>query len=485
MGEVRGFLERGRQAPQARPVAERVRDYEEYELPLAPGVLQGQAGRCMDCGVPFCHHACPLGNLVPEWNEWVRQGRMEEAWAALHATNNFPEVTGRVCPAPCEASCVLGLEKAPVTIKAVERAVAEAGRERGWLVPRPAARATGRSVGVVGSGPAGLAAAQQLARRGHAVTVYERADRPGGLLRYGIPDFKLSKALVEARVAQLQAEGVVFVTGVHAGVDLPADALRARHEALVLCGGATRARRLEVPGAELAGVHPAMDFLTAQNRRVAGLPAEGPWAEGLHVVVLGGGDTGSDCVGTSLRQGAASVTSLELMPAPPRERLPENPWPEWPLVLRTSSSHEEGGARDFGVRTVRLTGEGGRVRSLEAVRVERRVVDGRPQLVDVPGPSLTLPADLVLLAMGFTGPEPEGLLAGLGVALDGRGNVQVRGGMTSVPGVFAAGDMARGQSLVVWAIAEGRRVAEAVDRWLAVRGAPGRGEGVARAAEAL
>jgi glutamate synthase (NADPH/NADH) small chain len=465
MGEVRGFLTRARETPDHRPVEERLKDWREFELPLPEDRLRGQAARCMDCGIPFCHNGCPLGNLIPEWNELVRTGRHEEALAALHATNSFPEVTGRVCPAPCEASCVLNLEKVPVTIKTIERAIVDTGLEKGWVVPQVPARKTGRKVAVVGSGPSGMAAAQQLARQGHDVTLLERADRIGGLLRYGIPDFKLEKHLIDMRMAQMQAEGVTFRTGVHVGRDVPAQALRQEYEALVLTGGACQARRLEVPGAELSGVHLAMEFLTAQNRRVAGDTVEGPMATGKRVVVLGGGDTGSDCVGTSLRQGAASVTSFELMPAPPTERLPTNPWPEWPLVMRTSSSHEEGGVRDFGVRTVRLVGEEGRLVALEAVRVERR--EGR--LVDVPGSTFQVPCELVLLAMGFVGPEREGMLEQLGVALDARGNVVARGGMTSVEGVFAAGDMARGQSLVVWAIAEGRRVAEAVDRWLAVR----------------
>jgi glutamate synthase (NADPH) small chain len=474
VGKVRGFLEIARVKPSSRPVAERVRDYREFELPPEEGEIRDQAARCMDCGIPFCHSACPLGNLVPEWNDLVYAGRFDEAAAALHATNNFPEITGRVCPAPCEASCVLNLEQAPVTIKSVERTIADRAFESGLVRPRPAKSPTGRRIAIVGSGPAGLAAAQELARMGHAVTVFEKSDRVGGLLRYGIPDFKLEKGVLDARLEQLRAEGVVFQTGVNAGVDVGADELRGRFDALVLCGGAARARELEVPGRELGGVHLAMDFLAQQNRRVAGLPVSGEpiLATGKRVVVLGGGDTGSDCVGTSHRQGARSVTSFELMPRPPEVRRAENPWPAWPLVLRTSSSHEEGGARDFGVLTKRLLGSdpngksaGGHVRGLEAVRVT--IEAGRPREVD--GSAFTLPCELVLLAMGFVGPDRSGLLEQLGVELDGRGNVATKNGHTSVPGVFAAGDMARGQSLVVWAIAEGRGVAASVATWLSGR----------------
>jgi glutamate synthase (NADPH) small chain len=461
MGKIRGFLEIQRAKPERRPVAERVRDWRELDQELPEPVLRDQAARCMDCGIPYCHDGCPLGNLIPEWNDLVYAGRHDEAVASLHSTNNFPEVTGRVCPAPCEASCVLNLDKQPVTIKQIERAIAE--RAMADLAPRRAAVPTGFRVAVVGSGPAGLAAAQQLARRGHAVTVFEKADRPGGLLRYGIPDFKLEKALLDRRLEQLVAEGVVFRTGVEVGAHLHGDELRAGHDAILLAGGAQRPRDLQVPGRELAGVHFAMDFLTQQNRRVAGdrVPDDGAIvATRKRVVVLGGGDTGSDCIGTSHRQGAVHVLSLELMPRPPDERRPENPWPAWPLVFRTSSSHEEGGARDFGMMTVRLHGEGGQVTALEAVRVDAR-------LAPIEGTTTIIPADLVLLAMGFLGPITDGIVAQLGCALDRRGNVAASDFATSVPGVFAAGDMARGQSLVVWAIAEGRRAAAAVDRYLA------------------
>jgi glutamate synthase (NADPH/NADH) small chain len=467
MGKLRGFIEIERLKPSSRPIDERVRDWREFELPLPEGKLRDQGARCMDCGIPFCHDGCPLGNLIPDFNDHVYGGRWDAALRALHATNNFPEVTGRVCPAPCETSCVLNLDQAPVTIKTIERSIIDRAFAAGELQAQPATYKSGKRVAVVGSGPAGLAAAQQLARAGHEVVVLEKDDRVGGLLRYGIPDFKLDKELIDRRLLQMLAEGVTFRTGVHCGVDVTGAELRAQYDAVVLAGGAMKPRDLGVPGRELDGVHFAMQFLTQQNRRVAGL---GPTADGgaeilaggKRVVVLGGGDTGSDCVGTSHRQGAASVTSLELMPRPPDERAERNPWPQWPLVYRTSSSHEEGGERDFAVMTRRLVGDNGRVVALEAVRVELVA----RALKEVPGSEFTIPCDLVLLAMGFVGPVREGLLEQLGVALDARGNVAVRDGRTSVDGVFAAGDMARGQSLVVWAIAEGRRVAAGVDEYL-------------------
>jgi glutamate synthase (NADPH/NADH) small chain len=471
MGKLRGFLEIHRAKPADRPIEERLRDHREFVLPLADEKLRDQGARCMDCGIPFCHDGCPLGNLIPDWNDHVYNARWDAALRALHATNNFPEITGRVCPAPCEASCVLNLEKVPVTIKTIERSIIDRALGAGPLPPVRATLRSGRQVAVVGSGPAGLAAAQELARRGHDVTVLEKADRIGGLLRYGIPDFKLEKAMIDRRLAQMQAEGVKFQPGVHVGVDLTGDELRASYDAVVLAGGAMKPRDLPVPGRELGGIHFAMDFLTQQNRRNAGdeVPEAGAiLAGGKRVVVLGGGDTGSDCVGTSLRQGAAHVLSLELLPRPPAERAATNPWPQWPLVYRTSSSHEEGGERDFAVMTKRFLGENGRVVALEAVRVELR---GR-QIVEVPDSTFTIPCDLVLLAMGFTGPVQAGLLEQLGVALDARGNVAVTDGRSSVPGVFAAGDMSRGQSLVVWAIADGRRVARAVDAYLSAGVAP-------------
>jgi glutamate synthase (NADPH) small chain len=467
MGKLRGFIEIARLKPSTRPADERVRDWNEFELPLPESKLRDQGARCMDCGIPFCHDGCPLGNLIPDWNDHVYSGRFDAALRALHATNNFPEITGRVCPAPCEASCVLNLEKTPVTIKTIERAIIDRALADG-LPPVIAPRKTHKRVAIVGSGPAGLAAAQQLARRGHDVTVLERADRIGGLLRYGIPDFKLEKGVIDQRLEQMRQEGVTFKTGIHCGVDVTGDELRSSYDAVVLAGGAMKPRDLPVPGRELHGVYFAMQFLTQQNRRVAGLDvpdAEAILATGKRVVVLGGGDTGSDCIGTSLRQGAANLTSFELLPRPPDERLPTNPWPQWPLTYRSSSSHEEGGVRDFAVMTKQLLGdEQGRVRALEAVRIEMK----GGKIVELPGTTFEIPCELVLLAMGFVSPVKEGLLTQLGVQLDARGNVAATQGRTSVPGVFAAGDMARGQSLVVWAIAEGRKCATSVDAYLSV-----------------
>jgi glutamate synthase (NADPH/NADH) small chain len=466
VGKPRAFLEIHRSKPGERPTGERVRDWHEFEELFPEAALKDQSARCMDCGIPFCHEGCPLANLIPEWNDLVSQGRMEEAAASLHATNNFPEITGRVCPAPCEASCVLNLTGEPVTIKAVERAIADLALVDGAR-PRRANVRTGKKVAVVGSGPAGMAAAQELARRGHQVILFEKDDRIGGLLRYGIPDFKMEKAIIDRRMDQMRAEGVEFRPGVHVGVHITGDALMADHDAVVLAGGAGRPRDLTVPGRELNGVHFAMEFLTQQNHRNAGddVPVEGAiLATGRRVIVLGGGDTGSDCVGTSHRQGAASVLSLELLPRPPDQRRTDNPWPQWPLVYRTSSSHAEGGERDFGIMTKRVVGKAGRVVGLETVGVE---LDGG-RLRERPGSERTIPADMVLLAMGFLGPVTSDIVTQLGCALDARGNVAAVRGATSVPGVFAAGDMARGQSLVVWAIAEGRRAAEAVDRYLKV-----------------
>ncbi len=466
MADPKGFLKVDRREHAERPVAERLADYRELVLEPEPPVVRAQASRCMDCGIPFCHQGCPLGNVIPEWNDLVWRGKEEEAEAVLYATNNFPEVTGRVCPAPCEASCVLAIDGVPVTIKDVERTIARTSFESGrGLAPVRARVRSGKRVAVVGSGPAGLACAQQLARAGHEVTVYERDDRIGGLLRYGIPDFKMEKEIVDLRVAQMAAEGVVFRTGVDVGGDVTGGELRASNDAVVLCLGARVPRDLAGPGRDLAGVHFAMDFLVQQNRRVAGdvVPdAEAILAAGKHVVVIGGGDTGSDCIGTSNRQGALSVTNLELMPKPPLVRMPDNPWPAWPLVLRTSSSHEEGCAREFAVMTRGFVADasGTKVSKLTAVRVE--LAGG--QVREVPGSAFDIPCDLALLAMGFTGPETTGLATELGLALDPRGNiVSDAAGRTNVPGVYVAGDASRGQSLVVWAIADGRRVAAAVD----------------------
>ncbi|MBX3127142.1 MAG: glutamate synthase subunit beta [Polyangiaceae bacterium] len=469
MGKITGFLEYPRREPKKLPVVQRVRSYSEFELPPERAVLNEQAARCMDCGIPFCTAGCPLGNLIPDWNESVYQGRDDAAAALLHATNNFPEVTGRVCPAPCEAACVLGINAAPVSIKLVERAIADHVIAAGPLAAQPAATSSGHAVAVIGSGPAGLAAAQQLARLGHAVTVYERADRIGGLLTYGIPDFKLEKSLVARRVEQLRAEGVRFVTGADVGQGLPVAELERDFDAICLAIGSRTPRDLPIEGRALAGIEFAMDFLEQQNRRVAGdsVPdAAAILATGKHVVVIGGGDTGSDCIGTSHRQGALSVSSLEIMPRPPEQRDASTPWPLWPLLLRTSSSHEEGGERLYSVMTTRFVGEQGRVTGLCGVRVELR--DGRPEPIS--GTEFTLPADLVLLAMGFVHPEREGPIEAFELALDRRGNVEIdERCMTSRDGVFAAGDCQRGQSLVVWAIADGRRAAAGIDRWLAER----------------
>jgi glutamate synthase (NADPH/NADH) small chain len=469
MGKPTGFLEYSRETPQRRPVEERIRDFFEIELPFPEPKVRTQAARCMDCGVPFCHTGCPLENLIPDWNDAVWNGRFEEAARLLHSTNNFPEITGRVCPAPCEASCVLGINQPAVTIKQVEKFIAERAWREGWVRPLPPVERTGKRVAVVGSGPAGLAAAQELNRAGHWVTVFEKADRIGGLLRYGIPDFKLEKHILDRRLAQLSAEGVVFRTNACVGGNVPVEDLRREFDAIVLAGGAEQPRDLNVPGRHLRGVHFAMEFLSQQNRRVAGDwidPAQEILATGKHVVIIGGGDTGADCLGTCHRQKAASVHQLEIMPEPPRERSPETPWPLWPRQLRVESSHEEGGVRLWSVKTIELLGdERGHVRALRAVRV-----GPPPSFTPIPDSEFTLEADLVLLAMGFTGPVRSGLIEQLGLELDERGNVRTDGNyMTSVPGVFAAGDMRRGQSLVVWAIREGRQAARAVDRWLRSR----------------
>ncbi|HTM25908.1 MAG TPA: glutamate synthase subunit beta [Vicinamibacterales bacterium] len=471
MGKPTGFLEVARQKPPARPVSERLRDWREVYLPYEEQTLRDQSSRCMDCGIPFCHQGCPLGNLIPAWNDLVYRGQWRAASERLHATNNFPEFTGRLCPAPCEASCVLGLADAPVTIKGTEAAIVDRGFEEGWIGSRPPRARTGRHVAVVGSGPSGLAAADQLNRAGHTITVFERSDRIGGLLRYGIPEFKLEKRLLERRIGLMHAEGVVFRTRCHVGIDVTADDLLTDFDAVVLAGGATLPRDLRVPGRDLQGIHFAMEYLTAQNRRCEGdelSPAESITAEGKQVVIIGGGDTGADCLGTALRQHAAAVRQLELLPRPPDSRGPDNPWPEWPQIFRVSTAHEEGGERLYAVSTERFLGNpSGQVTALQAVRVERRTIDGRQRFEPVPDSRFELPADLVLLAMGFAGPERSGMLEQFGVRMTERGSVwRDASWMTNVPGVFAAGDMQRGQSLIVWAIADGRSCARGVDEYL-------------------
>ena len=467
MGKPTGFIEFPRAKPKSRAIDERLRDYREVykELPIA--TLREQGARCMDCGVPFCHQGCPLGNLIPDWNDLVFRDQWRMAIDRLHATNNFPEFTGTLCPAPCEASCVLGINNDPVTIKAIEQAIVDRAWSEGWIVPQPPARETGKRVAIVGSGPAGLAAAQQLRRSGHAVVVFERADRIGGLLRYGIPDFKMEKWRLDRRLAQLEAEGVEFRAGVNVGVDFPASQLLEEFDAICLAGGATLPRDLPIPGRDLAGIRFAMDFLPLQNRRIAGdtVPsADFDTAKGKHVIIIGGGDTGADCLGTVHRQGAASVHQFEIVPRPPDQRVPNNPWPQWWNTFKVTSAHEEGGQREYAISTTRFLGENGRVTALETAEVEPRHENGQMRFVPKPGSEKTYRADLVLLAMGFAGPERIGLLEGLGVALDRFGNVQCdTERRASQPKVYAAGDMARGQSLIVWAIAEGRHVAHTID----------------------
>jgi len=466
MGKVTGFLEYTREVAERRPPSARIRDWFEIYRPFPEETLRAQGARCMDCGVPFCHTGCPLNNIIPDWNDLVYRGRWREAIRQLHATNNFPEFTGRLCPAPCEASCVLGINEPPVTIKQIEKSIVDRAFEEGFIKPEPPEIRTGKRVAIAGSGPAGLAAAQQLARAGHDVTVFEKNDRIGGLLRYGIPNFKMEKHLIDRRVEQLRAEGVKFQTNAHVGANVPAGNLVKEFDALLLAGGAEQPRDLRVPGRELQGIHFAMEFLPQQNRRCEGdsVPdAEAILATGKRVVIIGGGDTGADCLGTCHRQGALSVTQFELLPKPPDERSPSTPWPLWPMQLRVESSHEEGGVRDWSVSTVKFTDDQhGRVRQLHAVRV-----GSPPAFEPQPGTEFSLDADLVLLAMGFLGPVKNGPIAQLGVKLDARGNVSTEERyMSSVPGVFAAGDMRRGQSLIVWAIAEGRKAARGIDLYL-------------------
>jgi len=472
MGKVTGFLEFERHDRKYAPVAERIKSYKEFVLPLPEKELRDQAARCMDCGVPYCHGSvtptgaptgCPVNNQIPDWNDLIYRGHWDAAARNLHSTNNFPEVTGRVCPAPCEASCTLNIDENPVTIKSIECEIADRAIAQG-LKPEPASHKTGKKVAVVGSGPAGLACAQQLARAGHEVHVYERWAKAGGLLRYGIPDFKMEKIHIDRRVAQMQGEGVQFHYGADVGVSVPVDRLVKEHDAVVLAGGAEKPRDLPIPGRELKGIHFAMEFLPQQNRRVSGemaLKVEPIMATGKKVVVIGGGDTGSDCIGTSIRQGAVSVTNFEIMPMPPEHENKMLTWPDWPLKLRTSSSHDEGVKRDFAVGTQKFSGKNGQVKKLHCAKLDAKF---KP----VPGTEFEIEADLVLLAMGFLHPLHDGMVKALDVALDQRGNVSAdtKGYQTSLPKVFAAGDMRRGQSLVVWAIREGRQAAHAVDKFL-------------------
>ncbi|MET0545877.1 MAG: glutamate synthase subunit beta [Caulobacterales bacterium] len=475
MGKPTGFLEIERRERGYEKPASRLKNYKEFVNRMPESEVKAQAARCMDCGIPFCHNGCPVNNLIPDWNNLVYDSHWREALDQLHSTNNFPEFTGRICPAPCEASCTLNIPDTPVAIKTIECEIIDRGWDEGWVTPQVALKKTGRKIAVVGSGPAGMAASQQLARAGHSVTLFEKNDRVGGLLRYGIPDFKMEKHLIDRRVAQMQAEGVEFKTGVEIGKDVSIDELRKTYDAVVLSGGAENPRDLEVENRQVEGIHFAMDFLTQQNKRNAGdaekkaAPNGTLSAKGKHVVVIGGGDTGSDCIGTSNRHGAASITQLEIMPKPPEKENKALTWPDWPLKLRTSSSHDEGADRDWAVLTKTAKAENGKIKALECVRVEWvKDASGRMNMQEVPGSAFELKADLVLLAMGFVGPRHEGLVTQAGVALDPRGNVKADqlSYHSSERGIFACGDMRRGQSLVVWAIREGRQCARAVDEFL-------------------
>jgi glutamate synthase (NADPH/NADH) small chain len=464
VGKVTGFKEFTREMPVRRPVEERVNDYFEVYYQFPEEKVRTQAARCMDCGIPFCHTGCPVNNIIPDWNDLVYRDHWKEAIRVLHSTNNFPEFTGRICPAPCEAACVLGINEPPVTIKVIEKNIVERAWQEGWIQPEPPETRTGKRVAVVGSGPSGLAAAQQLNRAGHLVTLFEKNDRLGGLMRYGIPDFKMEKHVVDRRIEQMTAEGVRFETRAHIGGNVPAEDLRKEFDAILLCGGAESPRDLNVPGRELKGIHFAMEFLPQQNKRNAGDEVPNQiLATGKHVVIIGGGDTGADCLGTTHRQKARSVHQFEIMPMPPEARAPSTPWPLWPLQLRSESSHEEGGLRDWSIGTTHFTGdENGNVQQLHAIRV-----GPPPKFEPIPGTEFILDAELVLLALGFTGPVKQGMIEQFGVNLDARSNIATDANyMSSVPGIFAAGDMRRGQSLVVWAISEGRKAAAGVDKFL-------------------
>ena len=466
MGNPKGFLEIGRVGFERRPVEERIQDWNEVYKEFPEDKLKAQASRCMDCGVPFCHQGCPLGNIIPDWNDLVYRGQWQEALLRLLATNNFPEFTGRLCPAPCEGSCVLGINADPVTIKNIEVTIIDRAFKEGIIRPRRPVRRTGKAVAIVGSGPAGLAAAAQLNQAGHWVTVYERDDRIGGLLRYGIPEFKMEKKILDRRLNIMLEEGVMFRTNANVGVNVSVEELRREFDAILLAGGATAPRDLQVPGRELKGVYFAMEFLPLQNKRCEGdnIPdADFISAKDQRVVIIGGGDTGADCLGTVHRQGCRSVVQFEILPKPPGERAADNPWPNWPNIFRTSSAHEEGGGREYCVLTTKLTGRNGHVEQLHVIRVE---FEGR-NMREIPGSEFTIDADLVLLAMGFLGPEKKGMLDQLGVVINERGNVATNAEkMTNIPGVFAAGDMSRGQSLIVWAIREGRQAARFIDKYL-------------------
>jgi glutamate synthase (NADPH) small chain len=470
MGKITGFMEYEREKQPYRPVEERVKDWKQVMKPWPVEPLKKQAARCMDCGIPFCHQGCPLGNLIPDWNDLVYHDQWADAIERLHATNNFPEFTGTLCPAPCEGSCVLGINEDPVSIKAVELSIIDKAFENGWIKPQIAEQKTGKKVGVIGSGPAGMAAAQQLARAGHDVTLFERDDRIGGLMRYGIPEFKMEKSRLDRRMEQMEAEGVTFKPNSHIGVDIDANDLKKEFDALILCGGASARRDLPIPGRELKGVYQAMEYLPQANRLCMGdtIPEEDIInAKDKHVIVIGGGDTGADCIGTAHRQGAASVTSLEIMPKPPESRASDNPWPQWPFIFRTASAHEEGGERVYSVQTKKFIGdEAGNLKEIELNQVEMQREAGRIMFNEIPDSEEILKADLVFLAMGFTGAEKEGLVEQLGVKLNDRTNVWQEDWKTNVDGVFTAGDMQHGQSLIVWAIAEGRSAAAAVDKYL-------------------